>query len=187
MYLRHVSPARARRPAGVEAPLGCPAGGGSLRWASAWWPGGGDEVDGSDGLDHAGRPGAGERARRSVVRQRRANVAGGRRGGHRVLVTLDEEEQLARLAAAQGVTVPRLLVESALAQRGETATQRRDALVELLAVRRLLTAVSVNVNQVAAKANATSRMPAETAGALSAVRRLVARIDDVLDQLDSRV
>ncbi len=42
----------------------------------------------------------------------------GRQHSHRVLVTAEEEARLVRLAAAGRVTVPRLLVEPALAGWG---------------------------------------------------------------------
>ena len=57
-------------------------------------------------------------------------------------VTPEEEALLLQLALAQGVTVPRLLVEAATSRTGETSTQRRAAIAELLAVCRLLAAVS---------------------------------------------
>ena len=116
-------------------------------------------------------------------RRRRANVEGGRVGSHRVRTSPAEEALLVQLAAAQGVTVPRLLVESALAGDRETAVVRRDAIVELFAVRRLLAAVSNNVNQVARHANAGEVFPAEASATLAAVRRLVPRIDAAVDAL----
>lgn len=97
-------------------------------------------------------------------RRRRANVAGGRQHSHRVLVTPEEEARLVRLAESARVTVPRLLIEAALAVGaggGETPTQRRDAMAELFAVRRLLAAVSNNVNQIARHANAGEQFPAD--------------------------
>ena len=90
---------------------------------------------------------------------------------------------LLRLAAEQGVTVPRLLVESALAGDRATAAERRDGIVELFAIRRLLAGVSNNVNQVAKKANAASEFPVEAAAVLDAVRRLVPRISAAAEAL----
>ena len=52
---------------------------------------------------------------RLFARRRRANVEGGRQHHHKVKVTPEEEGMLLRLAEAQHVTIPRLLVESALA------------------------------------------------------------------------
>ena len=128
-------------------------------------------------------PTGGAPERRVFARRRRGNVAGGRQHSHRVKVTPEEEAVLVQLAAAQRVTVPRLLVESALAADRETPTQRREAMVELFALHRLLAAVSNNVNQIARHANATSEFPADAAGALAAVRRVAARIDDALERL----
>lgn len=123
-------------------------------------------------------------ASRGVLRRRRReNVAGGRTGDHRVKVTPEEAAVLARLAAEQGVSVPRLLVESAMAGDRETAARRRDAMVELFAVRRLLAVVSNNVNQVARHANAGAEFPADAAATLESVRRLVPRIDATISSL----
>ncbi len=124
-------------------------------------------------------------AQRRFARRRRANVAGGRRHSHRVLVTPEEEARLVQLAEAQRVTVPRLLIESALSARGETQTQRQDVLVELFAVRRLLAAVSNNVNQIARHANAGDEFPREAGVALVAVRRVVERIDVTMERVAS--
>ena len=62
--------------------------------------------------DQSSRPRA-----RALARRRRENAPGGRRHRHSVLVTPEEEGVLVRLAAEQGVTVPRLLVEAATAER----------------------------------------------------------------------
>ncbi len=120
---------------------------------------------------------------RFTQRRRRANEPGGREHSHRVKVSAEEAAVLAQLAAAQGVTVPRLLVESALAGDRATAVQRRDAIIELFAVRRLLAAVSNNVNQVARHANAGEEFPADARVVLGAVRRLVPRISAAAEAL----
>lgn len=120
---------------------------------------------------------------RTLRRKRRENVPGGRHHSHRVLVTPAEEAQLARLAAQQRVSVPRLLVEASLAGTAETATERREAMVELFAIRRLLAAVSNNVNQVARHANAGEEFPQDAEASLAAVRRVVDRIDDAIEGL----
>lgn len=122
---------------------------------------------------------------RSFQRRRRANVAGGRRGPrHEVKVTPEEEGVLARLAAAQHVTIPRLLVESALASEShETPTQRRQAISELFALHRLMAAISNNVNQMAKATNATGQVPAELSETLRAVRRTAEKIDTAVDRL----
>ena len=138
----------------------------------------GEEIGSPPG---AGPPAPGGR------RWRRANAPGGRQHAHRVRVTPEEEGRLLVLAGRAGVSVPRLLVESALAAGedggGETATQRHDALVELFGVRRLLAGVASNVNQVAKVGNATGRVPPETDAVLEAVERVAARVDEVIDAL----
>ncbi len=55
--------------------------------------------------------------------------------------------------------------------------------MELLAVRRLLAAVSNNLNQIARSANAGGEFPADAAGVLVGVRRVVGRLEETLDRL----
>jgi hypothetical protein len=119
----------------------------------------------------------------ALRRRRRANVPGGRQHSHRVLVTPEEEAVLVRLAEASRVTVPRLLIEAAMSGGGETPTERRDAVAGLFSVRRLLAAVSNNVNQLARHANSGFGFPEEVAATLVAVRRVVVRIDTVVEEL----
>lgn len=117
-------------------------------------------------------------------RRRRANEVGGRQHRHVVKVSPAEEGQLLRLAEAQRVTVPRLLVESALAREaGETVTERREAVAELFRIHRLLAAVSNNVNQIARATNATGQAQEDLEESLRAVRRVAGRIDEAIDRL----
>lgn len=121
---------------------------------------------------------------RLFARRRRANVEGGRQHHHKVKVTPEEEGMLMRLAEAQHVTIPRLLVESALAAAtSETPTQRRDAIAELFRLHRLLAAISNNVNQIAKATNATGEVQDELEATLRAVRRTAERIDVAIDGL----
>lgn len=136
------------------------------------------------GLGRGGKQMSDQAKGRLFARQRRANAPGGRHHAHKVKVTPEEEGQLLRLAAAQHVTIPRLLVESALAaEAGETVTERRALLVELFAVHRLLAAVSNNVNQIARATNATGEWQRETAATLAKVRQVAERIDVTVDGL----
>ena len=117
-------------------------------------------------------------------RRRRANAPGGRKHKHEVKVTPEEEGRLLRLALAQRVTIPRLLVETTLAsETGETVTERRNAIGKLFELHRLLAAVSNNVNQIAKATKATGEWQPETAATLAAVRRTVVRIEDTIDGL----
>ena len=121
---------------------------------------------------------------RQFSRQRRANIDGGRQHFHKVGVSPEEEGMLLRLAAAQRVTIPRLLVESALASAAsETPSERRNAMAELFALHRLLANIANNVNQIAKVANATGEVQAELHATLDAVRRTAERIDTAIDGL----
>jgi phage-related minor tail protein len=120
-------------------------------------------------------------------RRRRANVLGGRQHRHEVGVSPEEEALLLQRALSRGVTVPRLLVEAALAtDTGQTATDRHDALVELFRIRRYLAAVSNNVNQIARATNAGSSAGAELAHTLKAVRETCESIDAALNDVTVR-
>jgi hypothetical protein len=117
-------------------------------------------------------------------RRRRANAAVARSHSHQVKVTPEEEGQLLIRAGQLNVTIPRLLVESALSSTpGETASDRRQVIAELFAVHRLLAAVSNNVNQMAKVTNATGQVHAELRATLDAVRRVAERVDVAVDRL----
>ena len=102
-------------------------------------------------------------------------------------VTPEEEAQLLALALRYHVSVPKLLVDSALAGgagvAAENASVRQELLVELFGAHRLLAGVANNVNQLAKVANATGTVPAETGPTLAATRRTAERIDSLVDQL----
>lgn len=119
-----------------------------------------------------------------ISRRRRANIDGGRQHFHKVGVSPEEEGRLLVLAGEQRVTIPRLLVESALSSKNsETPTERRNAMIELFALHRLLANIANNVNQVAKVANATGEVQDELRGTLDAVRRTALRIDEAIDGL----
>lgn len=79
-----------------------------------------------------------------------------------------------------------MLVESALASVGETPTRRRQAMVELFAIRRLLASVANNVNQLARTANISGEVPERIDAALLEVRGVVGRIDAAIDGVAGR-
>ena len=124
-------------------------------------------------------------------RRRRANVEGGRLYKHEVKVSPEEEAALLVRANAQGVTIPRLLVESALAERaGETATERREQLAELFRLHRMLAALGNNLNQIARAANADGTIPvdlrAELVHTMTAVRASAERVDGFIEAASER-
>lgn len=117
-------------------------------------------------------------------RRRRENVPGGRRVRHEVKVTPEEEGRLAKLAAEQHVTIPRLLVESTLAGAGgETATERNQLLRELMRVHRDLGAIGNNINQMAKATNISGEIHPGLADMLHRLREQLRRVADVIDRV----
>jgi len=124
---------------------------------------------------------------RSAARRRR--VEGGRHHRHVVRVTPEEEAQLLALALRYRVSVPKLLVDSALTGGSEAAASNasvRHALItELFGLHRLLANVANNVNQMTKALHATGELPPQTDEVLAAARRTAEKIDDVIDGLSS--
>lgn len=114
---------------------------------------------------------------RPVRRTRLRRQPGGRR--HTVWVRLSDREkaQLEERAKAGGVSVPRLLVESALLGDAQTAGERRQAIAELLGARRMVAAVGNNLNQLTRTANATGELPPQLGATLHAAFRVLQRLD----------
>lgn len=108
------------------------------------------------------------------LRTRQSNVVGGRM--HRHVVKLTDEQELAVQAAArvQGVTVARLLADSAL--KAPRASVSREDLTELFAATKIIAALGRNLNQLAKVANATGERAPETEAAAAAVRRVFDRL-----------
>jgi hypothetical protein len=122
---------------------------------------------------------------RALNRRRRENAPGSRTQRHSVYVTPEEAGRLARLAEAQHMTVPRLLIESAFAQEtGQTETERRELLTALFNLHRALGAIGNNVNQLAKVANATGELGEELRSTLAAVRRGLERVDAAMDEVN---
>jgi hypothetical protein len=103
---------------------------------------------------------------------------------HKVKVTAEQEQQLTARADERGITVSRLLVESALAGGSEAAKTKAVLAGELFGISRLLGRLGVNVNQIARATNATRRTQPETAAALDATVRVCHRIEGFLDDVD---
>jgi len=107
-------------------------------------------------------------------RVRRRREAAPRRVYQQVKLTEEERDQLRVRAAELGLSVPRLMVESALSGV-ETPSERRRMVAELFETRRLLATVANNVNQLARSANIS--------GAVASERRL----DETLGEVDELV
>jgi hypothetical protein len=85
-----------------------------------------------------------------TVRRRQAKVKGGRPVKYDVRVSVEQAEQLAARAETEGVTVPKLLVDTTL---GTPPVEAKTVLRELAGVRRIVAGEAVNINQIAHAAN----------------------------------
>lgn len=138
--------------------------------------------------DGAGDRGSGTESvraprKRALRRRRRENVSGGRLLTHRVLASEAEEARLIVLAVQHNVTIPRLLIESALAGSSDLWAGRQELIGELFGAVRLLGSVSNNVNQIARAANAGGALGADLHATLKAVQGAASRITEAIDQL----
>lgn len=119
-----------------------------------------------------------------VERQRQANVDGGRSVRREVKLAPAELLALQVRADAQRVSVPRLLVESALADSApETARERRELLAVLFRLERGLAATGNNINQIARAANTTAEVRSDLGSSLDELRRVVGDIDRAIASL----
>lgn len=119
-------------------------------------------------------------------RQRQTNVKGGRSIRRVVRLSEFEDNALMLKASEQGVSVQRLLVESALTfETGETATERREAIANILQAQRQLAAIGNNLNQMARATNAGEPIDAGIAGSLDYLRGVLERLDTAADVIAS--
>jgi len=104
---------------------------------------------------------------RAARRRRLPNVKGGRQFSHRVTLSADDEVSVRGAAAARQVTIPRFLLESGLAVAdGDTSvglmrSEKDEVLAVLLDLRRIVSGVGVNANQVAHNMNATGEISSD--------------------------
>jgi hypothetical protein len=125
-----------------------------------------------------------ESSRRSnLSRRRRENTPAGSKKRRDLWVTVEEEAALVARAEREKVTVPNLLISSALSEHSDSPTERRAIAAELMSLHNLLARSSNNINQLARQANATSEFPAEAREALKHIRSVAMRIDDAIDGL----
>lgn len=151
-----------------------------------------------------GRPPAGcvpPRGRVAALAYRQAVVSGpdGRRGHARerrrrepvrrsamlpVRVSDAERERLRARAQEVGVTMSRLMVESALA-KVETTAERERVLVKLYRFERLLGNLANNVNQLAHQANIAGQVVAveRVTGYLDQLLEMRGQLQDLVDEL----
>ena len=122
-------------------------------------------------------------SRPRLSKRRRENSPAGTKKRREVWVTAAEEAALVARAARERVTVPNLMVSSALSESSETPTERKAAMADLMALHTLLARVSNNVNQIARHANAGDEFPQDAKAALSYVREVAMRIDRTIEGL----
>ena len=118
-----------------------------------------------------------ETDRRPKGRTRRAREPLRREVIQKVKLTDEERDRLRARAAELGMSVPRLLVESALSGV-ETPTERRGTVAELFEIRRLLSTVANNVNQLARSANISGQVASERR-----LEQTLAKVDELIAQL----
>ncbi len=118
--------------------------------------------------------------RRLFGRRRRANAPADDRRVKRYEVTATAKEQawLEARAAVLQVTVPRLLVESAMNPNVRTDTEWKTVAADIFEIRRLMGTVANNVNQLARYANEQGAFPAEAEAVVAEYRSLVRRLDN---------
>ncbi|MDI3243060.1 MobC family plasmid mobilization relaxosome protein [Arthrobacter sp. AL08] len=122
-------------------------------------------------------------ARSKLFRRRRENTPAGTKKRRDVWVTVEEEAALVARAEREKVTVPNLLISSALSERTDSPTERRAIIAEMMQLHNLLARSSSNINQIARHANATSEVPAEAREAMKHLRSVAMRIDQAIDGL----
>lgn len=113
-------------------------------------------------------------ADRSLVPRRRS--VGGRRPFRTVIKhSAEEKEWVEALAAAQGVSVPRLYERALFAADAVSAARLTQIHDEMLGVRRLVAGAASNVNQVAKVANATGGVSGVELGQLEVAHEALLR------------
>ena len=113
-------------------------------------------------------------------RKRRANAGAEdrREKSYRVYVTVDEDAHLRARAEGLGVTVPRLLFESAMNAQVRTDTEWKSAVMALFKTNNLLGNLTNNVNQLARFANTEGQFPGDAAAIYEEFRRLAPMIEE---------
>ena len=86
-------------------------------------------------------------------------------------------------ANAAGMSVPRLLHESAKSAHVETSTERKAAIADLFRLRREVGTIANNVNKLARYANTEGSFPREAEAVVAEFRELYPRIRQAVDRL----
>jgi len=121
-------------------------------------------------------------------RKRRANVPPEQRREKKYVVRVspDEDAVLRARAEVLGVTVSRLMFESATNPQIRSDVEWKAVGSELLQLRTLMGRISNNMNQLARWANTEGRFPADAVELTAKYRELVPRVNAALDRLTGR-
>lgn len=130
----------------------------------------------------------GARGRRSLAGVRQVRAPGSPRTvKHVVKVSEEQELRLLERAAERNITVARLMVESSLAGGADAAKAKSELAGELFRITRAIGKVGVNINQIARSTNATFQSQPETASAIATHGRVMARLEQLLEDMDRPV
>jgi len=102
---------------------------------------------------------------------------GGRSHVLYVRATDEEDRRIRSLAAQEGLSAQRFLVETALSGSTQSAALRRHTAVEMRAARAILRGVANNLNQLTKWANANHALPGSLEGVVEALGRAVLTVD----------
>ena len=107
-------------------------------------------------------------------------------GRHHVLyvrVTEEEDRRIRTLAAQEGLSAQRFLLETALSGSTQSAALRRHAAVEMRAARAILRGVANNLNQLTKWTNANHSLPDSLDGIVEDLGRAVRTVDSTSARL----
>jgi len=116
---------------------------------------------------------------------RRHRIEGGRPRHVKIRFTDAEYNAIVARAIEARVSIPRLLVDSALVRRHRHAVISSALIAELVGLRRLVAGLANNINQIARKLNSGGTPDAGIPAAAEAVRRAMGRLDAALVSLDT--
>ncbi|MBV9450721.1 MAG: plasmid mobilization relaxosome protein MobC [Streptosporangiaceae bacterium] len=116
---------------------------------------------------------------------RRHRIQGGRPRHVKIRFTDAEYNAIAARATEARVSIPRLLVDSALLRRHRNAVISSALTAELAALRRLVANLANNINQIARKLNSGGAPDASIPAAAEAVQRALRRLDAALAYLNT--
>lgn len=115
--------------------------------------------------------------RHAVPGEKRRAAPGGRTVSYRITLSDEEARRLAAMAEDEGVTVARLMTETTLT--GQLPSERRELLALLLSIRRDLSQLGNNVNQIARLGNTTGR-PVAFDDLPDRIREMVGRVQECI-------